>query len=774
MRQGIELRRDHNGYSFTRLIPARLFYSACIGFWCLHVVAAGLLSPAHAGITEDWARLSGGAAGKLAYTRPAGSNQAGSGLYVMDLSTGSERKVADIEFPKSHYCLAGSIQWSFDGTKLTVQTIEGVYVLNEDGSNLETVWSGTIRTCNNIVEALISHSWTSDNEIVYSTGKKIVKTTIDGDNAKIMTRDVIVTPPAGCAYVSIGMSGNFVAYIDDQANRHTGGWHRPMVVNVSTGERWKMVADNSDGCQLSLKPDGQGTVMWCRLDHSKLLVNKFKNGTPFHTYSPFNDGIQIPNWSNDEGFITHMGGRVDPVGAWIRRSYSDDNVNLGGDILLPDLFVGEGIAPSDPTPPSAPSNLSATTAGTTTITLHWDEASDAESGISSYNVYRNGEKVGSTDNTSYTDEGLSEGTTYKYRVSAVNGEGTEGEKSNESSATTAADNDTSPPEPTAAIAQSATSVKVSFNEPITGESAENTGNYSIGGGITVSGASLQGDNRSVVLTTSMLTEKTSYTLTVSNITDRSPNANTGGGQVDFTLSGEVQIGNLSVASGKAYEIVEPIAEGDKQFIDRDFTWESLGDLAGMTYIRTANDDKAEGGESFLSFDINTGATIYVAYRHAGNLPPWLSSWSRTGKQVCGDGCSEVYEKDFGAGTVTLGGNMPGGAGNMYSVFVEAGGGGTMIDSPGFRAGTSPAAPIRTRLSGATLRLTGFSPGRTCAVTLTDTRGRVWSVRGTAGSNGEIRVSTARLSRGVYVVRIPASREWTGRITVLRGTGNGSP
>jgi len=769
----IELRRNRDRFSLRRSMAGRLPRVVFRGFWCLYFVAAGWLSAGYAGIAEDWARLSGGKAGKLAYTRPAGSNQAGSGLYVMDLSDGRERKIADIEFPKSHYCLAGSIQWSFDGKKLTVQTIRGVYVLNEDGSNFETIWSGTIRTCDNIVEALISHSWSSDNEIVYSVGKKIVKTTVDGDNAKITTRDVIATSPAGCAYVSVGMSGNFVAYIDDQANRHTGGWHRPMVVNVGTGEKWKMVADNSDGCQLSLKPDGQGTVMWCRLDHSKLLVNRFKNGSSFHTYSPFNDGIQVPNWSNDEGFITHMGGRVDPIGSWIRKSYSDDHVDLGGDILLPDLFVGGGMAPSDNTPPSAPSNLSATPDGTTKINLSWEEASDDESGIKEYAVYRNGEKVGSTDNTSYTDDGLREGTTYTYRVSAVNGEGLEGEKSNEESATTEADNDTSPPEPTSAIAQSATSVKVSFNEPVTQESAQNAGNYAINGGITVNGASLQGDNKSVVLTTSTLTEKTSYTVTVSDITDRSPNANTGGGQVDFMLSGEIQISNLSVASGKTYEIVEAIAEGDKQFIDRGFTWESLGDCAGMAYVRTANDDKNESGESFLSFDINTGATIHVAYRHGSDLPPWLSSWSTTGNRVCGDGCSDVYEKDFGAGTVTLGGNMPGGAGNMYSVFVDGGGAGT-ITSPEFKAASPPPEPFRTMESGTTLRLTGFDEGRSYAVTLADVRGRVWSVGGRAGSNGEIRLSTARLSRGVYVVRIPVSRERIGRITVLRRAGNDSP
>ena len=417
------------------------------------------------------------------------------------------------------------------------------------------------------------------------------------------------------------------------------------------------------------------------------------------------------------------------------------------------LYPREGTIPdSDGTPPSAPSNLLATADGKTTINLSWDEASDDESGISSYNIYRNGEKVGSTDNTNYTDDGLSEGTTYKYQVSAVNGEDTEGEKSNESSATTEAENDTLPPEPTSAIAQSATSVKVSFNELITKESAGNTGHYSVSGGITVSGASLQGDNKSVVLTTSTLTEKTSYTLTVSDITDRSPNANTGGGQVDFMLSGEIQISNLSVGSGKAYEIVEAIAEGDKQFVDRDFTWESLGDYAGMACIRTANDDDQATDESFLSFDINTGATIYVAYRHGSDLPPWLSSWSKTGNQVCGDGCSEVYEKDFGAGTVTLGGNKPGGAGNMYTVFVDAAEGAeTDRLQPTRKAVISCSIGCST--IGGTIRISGLYPHQWYTVMVTDARGSLTSGRRDSGVGGMVSLSSRHPPLGVYMVSL---------------------
>jgi len=50
------------------------------------------------------------------------------------------------------------------------------------------------------------------------------------------------------------------------------------------------------------------------------------------------------------------------------------------------------------------------------VTLAWN----ASSGATGYNVYRNGNEVGSSGSTSYADNGLSAGTTYIYAVTAVN------------------------------------------------------------------------------------------------------------------------------------------------------------------------------------------------------------------------------------------------------------------------------------------------------------------------------------------------------------------
>jgi chitodextrinase len=90
----------------------------------------------------------------------------------------------------------------------------------------------------------------------------------------------------------------------------------------------------------------------------------------------------------------------------------------------------------DATPPTTPSNLVATATGTTTVGLTWAASADPETGVDRYLVFRNGSQVGSTNQTTYEDTGLSPSTTYDYRVRAVNGDGLESNLSNEDSATT--------------------------------------------------------------------------------------------------------------------------------------------------------------------------------------------------------------------------------------------------------------------------------------------------------------------------------------------------
>jgi fibronectin type 3 domain-containing protein len=65
-----------------------------------------------------------------------------------------------------------------------------------------------------------------------------------------------------------------------------------------------------------------------------------------------------------------------------------------------------------------PSTVTATTTGTTFVTLSWSGAA-AQDGIASYNVYRGGTYLGNSTTATFTDSTTTASTTYSYTVVTV-------------------------------------------------------------------------------------------------------------------------------------------------------------------------------------------------------------------------------------------------------------------------------------------------------------------------------------------------------------------
>lgn len=115
-----------------------------------------------------------------------------------------------------------------------------------------------------------------------------------------------------------------------------------------------------------------------------------------------------------------------------------------GEGLESGLSTQASATTGDASPPTTPTGLVATAAGTDRIDLTWSPSADPESGILGYRVFRGNSEVGQTAQTGFTDTGLSPATEYTYRVVAVNGDGLESAPSDPASATT---RDASPPTP---------------------------------------------------------------------------------------------------------------------------------------------------------------------------------------------------------------------------------------------------------------------------------------------------------------------------------------
>jgi len=72
----------------------------------------------------------------------------------------------------------------------------------------------------------------------------------------------------------------------------------------------------------------------------------------------------------------------------------------------------------DTAPPSTPTGVSASATDPTTVQLAWKGSTD-DDGVSEYRVFRDGQPIGATTTTSYTDPQLQPGTAYEYRVVAL-------------------------------------------------------------------------------------------------------------------------------------------------------------------------------------------------------------------------------------------------------------------------------------------------------------------------------------------------------------------
>ncbi len=129
-----------------------------------------------------------------------------------------------------------------------------------------------------------------------------------------------------------------------------------------------------------------------------------------------------------------------------------------------------------------------------------------------------------------------------------------------------------------------------------------------------------------------------------------------------------------------------LATGKAVYVDRGYTYSSVpAAYAGLSYLKTANNDKTSTGDNFLSFVVNQSVTVFIGHdTRIASKPAWLSTWSDTGAQLTTtDTTLRLFSKNFPAGTVTLGGNGGDSGGSMYTVLVTAqgstgGGSGTAV------------------------------------------------------------------------------------------------
>ncbi len=148
-------------------------------------------------------------------------------------------------------------------------------------------------------------------------------------------------------------------------------------------------------------------------------------------------------------------------------SYTSTAAIASGDWVMQMVAFRTAGSTPDTQPPTAPSGLTATAASASQVNLSWTAATD-NVGVTAYLVEScagsgcaNFAQIASVTSTSYSNTGLTAGTSYSYRVRATDAAGNLGPYSNVASAATPAP-DTQPPTAPSGLSATATTGQISL------------------------------------------------------------------------------------------------------------------------------------------------------------------------------------------------------------------------------------------------------------------------------------------------------------------------
>ena len=126
------------------------------------------------------------------------------------------------------------------------------------------------------------------------------------------------------------------------------------------------------------------------------------------------------------------------------------------------------------------------------------------------------------------------------------------------------------------------------------------------------------------------------------------------------------ISDLKAKSGQDYRIDwQGIQAGKRHYTDRTYHITHVpGELKGMPFLRTWNNDDRKIAEEWLSFRSSENVTLYVCVDRRVNAPlEWMKIGQPEGFQKTDltlettDPVFQLYKKRFAAGTIKLGGNL---------------------------------------------------------------------------------------------------------------------
>ncbi len=295
---------------------------------------------------------------------------------------------------------------------------------------------------------------------------------------------------------------------------------------------------------------------------------------------------------------------------------------LGGSLAMLALSFSPVLAITDTTPPSLPTNLTATAVSASQINLTWTASTD-DVAVAAYLVFRNGSPIGFVMTNAFNDIGLTAATAYTYTVRALDTSGNASAYSAAASATTlAASTDTTAPSaPTnlTATAISAGQINLSWTAA--------TDNVGVASYLVFRNGSPVGYTNTTAFSDTGLTATTTYTYTLQALDTSGNNSAYSAAVTATTLAVSGDTIAPSVPTGL---IASAISSSQINLI-----WTAATDNVGVTGYTVLRNGTPIGTATSTTFS-DTGLTAATAYTYtvkafdaAGNLSAESSPASAT-------------------------------------------------------------------------------------------------------------------------------------------------
>jgi hypothetical protein len=457
-----------------------------------------------------------------------------------------------------------------------------------------------------------SYTFDGDGEVVLTRGTNNPGNWTIADQVKFvdssLAETVVNTPTLGSWTTTNGPTtlgpGEYAVIVSDRA-AFDYRYNFPQVAgqnNVAiAGQYTGTLANEGDGVKLMRRgaDEALADTPYYRID----FVN-YNDKAPWPT-EPDGDGPSLS--------------RNDPYGPSIPFPYGNDPASWFAGGVLTMGTPGERNAPADLTPPTVPQNLTAVVnLPYAQVALDWDAATDPDSYVDHYAIYRDGSRIGSSATTSYVDTTANLTVPYSYKVAAVNRDGTKSDRSIR--------DDISIPALISHNVLDDTHILLVFSEPLDQTSAEDhVANYAFDAALI--SATLAPDTVTVTLVTAAMNVSQAYNLTIDSLLTVAGANMPPGRQVSFVYGAAIGANPPTVAAGIADFSVSEDAANSEFVLSTVFADADAGDHLTFTVAANTNPNLVQAsigaGELHLDYADDHNGTADITVRATDVAGTWV-------------------------------------------------------------------------------------------------------------------------------------------------------